>query len=321
MKKLLYLFICFVFLCSFGCSEDSCSEDYSVFKKGGLYGIISKDRTVVMQANYNYISINSNSIICSKGRVKEIYNPSLKLLFSNSGVNLNFYTEDTILIKESMTGKTQALNVVTEKLRDFEENKKYNIEEGYRENVGLVWEKSNDKFLYSIVNIKGKVLLTDIEQAHSVYSNGMLAVIMSDGKSGFVDKNGKMVIEASFYIEPSDIGPRKEPVIRYFFKDDYALVKNSNKKWVQYTINGEMKVLPDYIKPAAYCYENSLVPVLNTKTMKYGYMNPKFEIEIPCEFDEAREFSGLYAVVKYKNEDAIVDREGNIYFSENMTVP
>ena len=81
-----------------------------------------------------------------------------------------------------------------------------------------------------------------------------------------------------------------------------------------------MKVRPDYIKPAAYCYENSLVPVLNTKTMKYGYMNPKFGIEIPCEFDEAREFSGLYAVVKYKNEDAIVDREGNIYFSENMTV-
>lgn len=320
-KKLLYI-IYFIGSIGFAtCSSKASTNGYSLFMKDGLYGIISENREIVMQPNYDYVSINSNSIICSKGRTKEIYNTSLELLYSSKDTwgNLKFYTDNEILIRESMSGKARLLNVSTGKITDFKGNAKYNSEEGYRDNVGLVWEKSKVSFLYSIANMRGKIILTDIEQAHSVFSNGMLAVIMTDGKSGFVNKKGEMLIETSFYIEPDDIGPRKTPVIRYFFKDNYSLVKNAEKKWVQYSLKGEKKSFPDNIIPADYCYENGLVPILNKETMKYGYMNHDFEIIIPCEFDEAHGFCGQYAIVKYKNEEAIVDMGGHVYFSKDIS--
>ena len=72
--------------------------------------------------------------------------------------------------------------------------------------------------------------MTDIEQAHSVFSDGMLAVIMEDGKSGFVNTQGKFVFEADFYIDPEDLGLRKYPSISYGFSEGKVLVKNNENK-------------------------------------------------------------------------------------------
>ncbi len=300
MKKIIVFTVCLL------CNLFSLfSEDYSLILKDGLYGLITKDRKVVIQPEYDYISVNSNSIICSKSREMEIYNSSLKLLFSASLVNLRLYTENEIVITESMSAKKLVLNVATGEITSFYGNDKYLTEEGYRDGIGLVWEKSKNEFLYSIVDRDGNVLLTDIDQAHSVYTNGMLAVILKDGKSGFVNKQGQFVIETDFYIDPDDIGPRKYPIIRYFFNENYALVKTNNKSWVQFNIKGKMENLPEDLEPADYCYKNGLVPVLNKQTKKYGYMNLKFKIIIPCIFDEAREFNGRYAIVKYNNKDIL----------------
>ena len=313
-KKLIHIFFCIMFCCSNGFSEK-----YSLFRKDGLYGIISNEKKIIFQPDYDYISINSNSILCSKNSKKEIYDSSLNLLYSSVvWVNLKFLTEDDILITESLSKQQYLLNVKTRTLSDYFRNEKYLVEEGYRENVGLVVETGKEKFLYSIVDANGTVLLTDIEEAHSVFSNGMLAVILKDGKSGFVNKQGQFVIETDFYIDPDDIGPRKYPIIRYFFNENYALVKTNNKSWVQFNIKGKMENLPEDLEPADYCYKNGLVPVLNKQTKKYGYMNPKFKIIIPCIFDEAREFNGRYAIVKYNNKEAITDKDGKIYFSEEL---
>ncbi len=62
----------------------------------------------------------------------------------------------------------------------------------------------------------------------------------ADGKSGFVNKKGNFVFEADFYIDQKDIGPRKYPLINYFFNEGYALVKNKEKKWVQYDKKGNI---------------------------------------------------------------------------------
>ena len=314
MKKIMYFTLFFLIVCN----SSVFSENYSVFKKDGLYGIINKDRTVLMQPEYDYISISSNTIICYKAdtRTTEIYNSSLKLLYSDTWINLTFYSENEILITDPMTANGQLLDVVTEQATVF--NKKYGEEHGYRDNVGLVVEKNKIPFCYSIADTKGNILLTDIEDAHAGYTNGMIAVIMKDGKSGFVNKKGKMVFEADFYIFPGDIGPRKQPIIRYYFNNNYALVKNSDQKWVQYNLKGKMKVLPDNIEPVDYGYENGLVPIVNTETKMQGYMNPDFKMIIPCNFTRAKKFVGSYAVVEYQNKEAIIDKKGNLYFSEDI---
>ena len=314
IKRNLSIFIILTIINVFGFSEN-----YSLFQKEGLYGLITQDRKVVMQPSYNWITVSSNSIVGYKGRNRDIYNLSLELLFSDSWVNLLYYTEDEILITESMTAERKLLNVITGDLKNFKGSGRYSIEEGYRDNVGLVYQYIEDKpFTYSLVDTNGNVLLTDIEDAHSVYTNGMIAVIMKDGRSGFVNKKGQLVIETSFYIDPDDIGPRKEPIIRYAFSEDYALVKTKDQIWIQFNLKGNMKVLPDNVEPIEPYYKNGLVLIRDNKTKKLGYMNPKFKIIIPCKFDEACSFVGKYAVVKFENKDAIIDKKGNIYFSEDL---
>ncbi len=312
-KKILFGFV-WLFLFS------SCffSEEYSVFMKDDMYGIINNEKTIVMEPIFDWITINSNSIVCSKDSTDEIYNPKFKLLFSGTWVTLTYYKENEILIKESMSAKQILLNVDTGDLTEFKRNENYLEEYGYRDNLELVVEKNTKVFSYSVVNQEGESVLTDIDQAHSCYTNGMLAVIMRDGKSGFVNKKGEMVIEADFYIEPSDIGPRAYPIIRYLFNENYALVKNNEQKWVQYNIKGKVKELPNNIEPVEYSYENGLVPIINTETKMCGYMNPKFKIIIPFKFEKAEGFVGKYAVVKYNGKDAVIDKKGNIFYSEDL---
>lgn len=312
-KKILFGFV-WLFLFS------SCffSEEYSVFMKDDMYGIINNEKTIVMEPIFDWITINSNSIVCSKDSTDEIYNPKFKLLFSGTWVNLTYYKENEILIKESMSAKQILLNVDTGDLTEFKRNENYLEEYGYRDNLELVVEKNTKGFSYSIVNQEGETVLTDIDQAHSCYTNGMIAVIMRDGKSGFVNKKGEMVIDADFYIEPSDIGPRAYPIIRYLFNENYALVKNNEQKWVQYNIKGKVKELPNNIEPVEYSYENGLVPIINTETKMCGYMNPKFKIIIPFKFETAEGFVGKYAVVKYNGKDAVIDKKGNIFYSEDL---
>lgn len=311
-RNLLWI-VCLILFCS-----GAFSNDYSIFRKDGLCGIIDENRNVIMEPNYNSISIKTNFTICRKARDVEIYNKSLELLFSDSWVNLTFYTENEILIKESMSAKQILLNVDTGDLTEFKRNENYLEEYGYRDNLELVVKKNTKGFSYSIVNQEGETVLTDIDQAHSCYTNGMIAVIMRDGKSGFVNKKGEMVIDADFFIEPSDVGPRKYPIIRYLFNENYALVKNNEQKWVQYNIKGDMKELPKNIEPVEYCYKNGLVPVINNETKMYGYMNPKFEIIIPFKFESVEGFVGKYAVVKYNGKDAVIDKKGNIFYSEDL---
>ncbi len=311
-NKLLIVLLYSMVICS--CSF---SKEYSVFCENRLYGIIDENRNVIMEPNYNSISINDNSIITymSKDRITEIYNKSLELLFSDSWVNLTFYSEDKILIKESQPGNRYLLDLITGVKTEFN---KYTNVYGYRDNVGLIVGNNVGSFSYSIADINGNVLLTDIVEAHSVYTNGMIAVIMRDGKSGFVNQKGEMVIEADFYIEPSDIGPRAYPIIRYLFNENYAFVKNNEQKWVQYDIEGNVKPFPGNIEPATYCYINGLVPVLDKQTKKYGYMNPDFDLVIPCEFSYADPFDGKYAIVVHNGKDAVIDREGKVYYCDEF---
>lgn len=44
----------------------------------------------------------------------------------------------------------------------------------------------------------------------------------------------------------------------------------------------------------------------------------KFELIIPCNFESANGFEGKYASVKYNEKDAIVDKNGNIYFCDEL---
>ena len=77
IKKNLNIFIILTIINFFGFSNN-----YSRFKKDGLYGLITKDRTIVMQPSYGWIIVNSNSIIGFRRRNSEnrLYSQRTKII-------------------------------------------------------------------------------------------------------------------------------------------------------------------------------------------------------------------------------------------------
>ena len=47
-------------------------------------------------------------------------------------------------------------------------------------------------------------------------------------------------------------------------------------------------------------------------------MNPNFEIVIPCNLEKAESFVGKYAIVEKDGKDAVIDKKGNIFYSEDL---
>lgn len=313
MKRFFYLILCFTLLstCLF-------AETYSLFVKDGKYGLINQDRRIVIESKYDYISIMSSGIIiCSEDSTHDIYNESLKLVYSGPMYVSSFLSKTEIVLKH-WSGEKKVLDISTGNLNEYKKNPLYIEEYGYRDDCELVFESNAEYSGISIIDRKGNVLLRNIKDANQSYSEGMIAVILKDGRSGFVNKKGKLVIETTFYIDPDDIAPRWYPMISYAFNENYALVKNKDKKWIQFDKKGRSKELPISIEPVDPYYENGLVLIRDKRTKKFGYMNPKFEIVIPCQFDGARRFVGKYAVVVFRDKEAIIDKEGNVYLSKDL---
>ena len=95
-------------------------------------------------------------------------------------------------------------------------------------------------------------------------------------------------------------------------------MKTKDQKWVQFDLKGKKKILPENIEPVDPYYENGLALIRDKDTKKLGYMNPNFKIIIPCKFDRACNFVGKYASVYYENRYAIIDVQGNMYFSDEL---
>ena len=144
------------------------------------------------------------------------------------------------LVKEKSSKPFYLLNLKTGEISDYEKSKEYVWNYSYVDGLALVLEMNAKNADYSIVDKKGNVVLQNIEQANFYYSEGMLAVQMSDGSSGFVDKTGKFVIKTSFYRNLEDEGPRKSPSIQYFFNEGLAIVQSEKDVWEIFDTNGNL---------------------------------------------------------------------------------
>ena len=301
----------------------SCSvfaKSYSVFKYDNKYGVIDSNRKVVLSPQYEKITRNEEFFFfCydSTGKI-DIYNSTVKLIHSlPEDTSITRYSDYEYLVKEKSSKPFYLLNLKTGEISDYEKSKEYVWNYSYVDGLALVLEMNAKNADYSIVDKKGNVVLQNIEQANFYYSEGMLAVQMSDGSSGFVDKTGKFVIKTSFYRNLEDEGPRKSPSIQYFFNEGLAIVQSEKDVWEIFDTKGKKVQIPDSIQVVARYFSNKLVVIVD-KNNKYGYMNPKAEVAIPYKFDSASNFIGDYAMVVYDSKDAVVDSKGRIYFCEEI---
>jgi hypothetical protein len=165
---------------------------------------------------------------------------------------------------------------------------------------GLVRISTKEKTIFTDRN--GAVLFEVPADAWQVGS-GLIAFI-ENGKMGFMDQTGKVVIGAQYHrviywnnqqfeerITPVSIGPLGKGG-KYGFIDKYGKTAvDFQYEWAEQFFDGLAMVMKDG---------------------KYGYINTAGELAIPLQYDEACHFSEGLAAVKVGNQWGFIDTEGRM---------
>lgn len=125
-----------------------------------------------------------------------------------------------------------------------------------------------------------------------------LAGVEKDGKRGYVNKSGKIVIPVQ-YEQSSG------------FYEGLAAVKKQDK-WGYIDKTG--KVVIDFQYEYFNDFSDGLVSV--KKNGKWGYLNKTGKVVIPFEYDNARSFHNGLAAVQKNNRTEFIDKTGNDFFDE-----
>lgn len=318
MKKRLN-FLLFMFL-----SIVLYAKSYSIFYLNNLCGVIDKNRKIIVEPKYEDIRISKDDyFVCLKvGKGTDFYDTEgTKILeYSINHFTRKYSDYEWLSYIPDSGNKYIKLNIKTKKETEFinEHYSKENLP-NFINNVSpiIVFGEKNRKYEYRIQNINGKVLASDIRQTDCSYSEGLIPVVFYDNKSGFLNIKGKMVIDVPLYEDYRMGGLRISPFLNYTFSEGVVFIQTGKDKWLLMDKNGHKTELPKEYKFITRRYSNGLTVVKNQEN-KFGYVNKKFELIIPCNFESANGFEGKYASVKYNEKDAIVDKTGNIYFCDEL---
>lgn len=154
----------------------------------------------------------------------------------------------------------------------------------------LALVKRGDVFLY--VKTDGtEVLVSGAEDRLGEFSEG-LAYAKKGGKFGFVDPNGKWVIEAKY--------DKVEP-----FKDGFARVK-LGALWGFIDKSGKEILAPTYTRLEDF--HDGLAAFADGKL--WGYVNQQGQVAIAPQFEDYDHFKNGFAVVKQKKMYGIIQTNG-----------
>lgn len=318
MKKRLN-FLLFMFL-----SIVLYAKSYSIFYLNNLCGVIDKNRKIIVEPKYEDIRISKDDyFVCLKvGKGTDFYDTEgTKILeYSINHFTRKYSDYEWLSYIPDSGNKYIKLNIKTKKETEFinEHYSKENLP-NFINNVSpiIVFGEKNRKYEYRIQNINGKVLASDIRQTDCSYSEGLIPVVFYNNKSGFLNIKGKMVIDVPLYEDYRMGGLRISPFLNYTFSEGVVFIQTEKDKWFLINKKGYKTELPKEFKFITRKYSNGLTVVKNQEN-KFGYVNKKFELVIPCNFESANGFEGKYAAVKYDGKDAIVDKTGNIYFCDEL---
>lgn len=165
----------------------------------------------------------------------------------------------------------------------------------------LFWVMENGKYGY--IDKTGKVVIKPQYENTMGFNEG-LAATKYGGKYGYIDTKGKWIIKPQFDFT-------------YMFSDGLAMVEIDKKTaWIDKT--GKIVIKPQEFEKTAVGFKEGRLAV--KKGGKWGYLDKTGKMAIPPQFDEANEFSGGVAqVVTDGHQHHWMDRNGKILWSQQKS--
>lgn len=339
-KKILVLFYMFVFcICVF-------AENLHIFKYNNKYGYINDNRDIVIKPQYDSAEIfydgyaivgliNENekclySLINTKNEIvdENFKNTSMFFYYGNGWFYSNFerllynveyknkadigyskvngISNPTEKYLISLGSKYMCLNgeIIPIKFNNY--IKTFPMVNGVAFAVDKDWNQV-------LIDIEGNVVVKDVFDCASEFSEGLISISTKED-SGYMNSNGDFVIHCSFEPNFHEFWP---PGINYPFREGVAVPQVDYKIYKMYDSKGKELMSETNYNYCSYC-SNGLILCQKEENGKFGYLNKKGKQEINFIFDSASDFHNGYAQVVYKGKDAIIDKKGKLYYSEDI---
>ena len=181
----------------------------------------------------------------------------------------------------------------------------YNYDTGlnFSDGLALVWKDRKCGY----IDTKGNevIALTDKYYGTS-FHDGLAAVGNNDGKYGFIDKKGELVIPMRFDVEEDGVTSE--------FHEGYA-VACKNGKYGYIDKSGKEVIPCNY--SAAFNFSEGMALVI--KEGKFGFIDVNGKEIIPCEYSYANHFSEGIAVVQKDGKDQFIDKTGKVVLDNSYS--
>ena len=306
----------------------------AIVKRNGKYGMIKSDGEIKVPLEYNFIEpYDSNHgnyseyFNARKGKVYSIFNKNLKKIGESlEPIYNNFRTDLPTISFKNLKGKYGVVdrngNVKVRFVYDEElrfEGKKYAIairngksgiidsngKELFPFNFDDIYELEDvDKtFIFSdkkgdkVINLNGKVLLSDYENIHPIFYDHSKFIVKKNTKFGIVDITNK-ILTPIIYSEISDwveYGPENRHIIKIGSK--YGMLEEK-------TFKEKIPAIYDFVFVAKD-------RVFVGKDKKYGIIDLNNKIICPLIYDELNLHFGDGLGF---GDDKIYARKANQYF-------
>ena len=323
------------------------SNEYSLYRENGKYGLIDEKREVVLPAEFDEIQYNDVYLCKSNEKGNYVYSADLEVLhkFEEDQHSIIMCSPNIFFFK---TGEKIYTEIFLYSLAENEtiESPIYVVEDNssnapwiagrsaffkddlkefvrdwhrtypYRENRAVV---VNLDFVGEIIDENFSLIIGDVKASADYYSEGLIPVVMNSGESRYVDVDGNVVFECDFdfnYINRAQPNNVHIPLVIGSFVENVAVVKAKTNQWFILDRDFNKHYLPEGYEVESYSYSNGLLLVskLENKQKLYGFVDKECNLVIPCEFSYAEPFDGKYAIVEKDGKDAVIDKKGKIYY-------
>lgn len=182
----------------------------------------------------------------------------------------------------------------------------YDFASSFSEGLAVVGKKG----LFGCIDTTGKIVVPIKYDFIHDFHEGIASFKDTKGKSGFIDKAGKSIIDLVDIYACYGCGE---------FKNGLMLMAISNPKTKHGFLTKDGKEAISFIYDEARPFSEGLACVAINK--KYGYINKEGKIVVPLEYDFAYSFENGLATVKLQESYGVNERYGIIDKNGNIVAP
>lgn len=181
---------------------------------------------------------------------------------------------------------------------------------------GLAYFKlsSSSDSKYGYINTEGKTVIEPQFEGAGSFVNGV-AVIYNGSKYGAINRDGKFVINPTY----DNLEPAYNNRIIFSVKDE----KEYTYTYGLLDLDGKVIASAIYKSIRADKYQSGLFLVMDSQG-KYGYIDANGNTKIACKYYSASRFQNGYATVKLESDspEMVIDTNGNVVktFAKNESV-